>query len=122
MKGISLSVNLIVVLGIVVLVLAAVLAFFFSGSFGQISQAEAQRVFAAGCARYCEPNLYATFKNAYDASRNDPSFVNACVALKYGDKDHVNKCLGECSNCNLDVQEAEIQSGLENLNTMTTRG
>lgn len=109
------SLNLIVILAIAILALASLTAFFFSGSFGQISDAEAQRLFAGGCARYCQPDLYQTFKNAYIASKNDADFVKACERLQYGTKDHVNRCLDRCGNCFLNVTKSDIDSGYDNL-------
>ncbi len=115
MKGLSMSLNLIVIIAIAVLALVSLTAVFFSGSFGQISEAEAQRLFASGCARYCEPDFYGTFRNAYLASQNDPDFVRACERLQYGTKDRVNRCLDRCGNCFLNVTESDIERGYENL-------
>src|SRR3989338_1755987 len=111
MKGLALSLNVIIVVSIGVLTLVSVVAMFFTGTFGRISEADAQRIFSIGCARYCQPDLYETFVNAYDASQNDPNFVRACERLDYGDSDHVNRCLKRCSNCNLDVGEEDINRG-----------
>ena len=118
MKGVSMSVNIIIIIAVAVLVIASMAAFFLSSSFGGITEAEAQRVFAGGCARYCQPDLYQTFKNAYDASKNDPSFVAACTRLGYGP---INRCLDMCANCNLEVTENDLNQGLGNLDGQTTR-
>lgn len=122
MKGVSLSLNAIIVIAMGVVALVSIGFFLLSGSLGQISEAEAQRLFAGGCARYCQPDLYQTFRNAYLASQNDPQFVTACKRLKYGDEQHVNRCLERCSNCNLDVNENDINRGYDNLIALTERG
>jgi hypothetical protein len=69
-------------------------------------------------------NLYDTFKSAYDASKNDPAFISACVKLGYlePNSQYVNRCLSRCGNCNLDVNQNDLTSGLNNLDAMTTRG
>jgi hypothetical protein len=114
--------NLIIILAIGVTVLVALGAFFFSASFGGISEADAQRLFAVGCARYCQSDIYLTFSNAYTASRNDPQFVAACTRLGHGDQQHVNRCLESCGNCNLDISEGDVSQQLDTLNALTTRG
>lgn len=125
-KGISLPINVMIVVAIAVVAIVAIGAFFFSASFGTISDTEAQRVFSTGCARYCQSDLYSTFKGAYDASRSDPQFVAACTRLGYGDNLHVNRCLEACSNCNLDVTREEQEritiNNIDNLDALTTRG
>lgn len=121
-KGISLPMNVLIVVAIAVVAVVAIGAFFFSASFGTISDTEAQRVFGTGCVRYCHSDLYSTFKGAYDASRSDSQFVAACVKLGYGDSQHVNRCLEGCTNCNLIVTQDDINQGLDNLNALTTRG
>lgn len=118
-KGLAISLNVVIVLAITILVLASISAFFFTSSFGQISEAEAQRIFSSGCVRYCEPDLYKTFTNAYMASRNDPSFVMACERLGYGDASHVNRCLERCSNCNLNINEQDIGQQHDQLLALT---
>lgn len=119
MRGLAVSLNVIIVVAIGVLALASLSLFFFTGSFNQISEAEAQRLFSSGCARYCQSDLYETFRNAYVASQNDPDFVGACERLNYGDKAHVNRCFERCSNCNLDVNEGDISRGYDNLLALT---
>lgn len=114
-KGLAMSLNLIVIIAIAVLVLVSLTAVFFSGSFGQISEAEAQRIFSVGCSKYCEPDFYGTFRNAYLASQNDADFVRACERLQYGTKDHVNRCLDRCGNCFLNVTESDIERGYDDL-------
>ena len=121
-KGVSMPINLIVVIAIAVVVIVALGAFFFSASIGGISDAEAQRLFANGCTRYCQSDLHSTFQGAYTASQRDTQFVAACTKLKYGDQQHVNRCLESCSNCNLIITQNDINQGLDNLNTLTTRG
>lgn len=120
MKGLALSLNAVILVAIAALVLAAFGVFFISASGKGISETEAQRLFAGGCARYCESDLYSTFRNAYLASQNDPGFVAACTRLKYGPP--LNRCLERCSNCNLEVTEKDLERGLDNLNAMSSRG
>jgi len=122
MRGLALSLNMIIIVAIAVLTLASISIFFFSGSFGQISEAEAQRLFSSGCARYCQPDLYETFRNAYTASQNDHDFVSACERLGYGDGAHVNRCFERCSNCFLEVNQDDINRGYDNLIALTERG
>ncbi len=119
MKGLALSMNVMIVIAIGVLALASLAAVFFTSSFGQISETEARRVFSSGCARYCQPDLYETFKNAYAASKNDPGFLNACERLGYSDRDHVNRCFDKCANCNLDVNIEDINRGYDELVALT---
>lgn len=121
MKGLSLSLNAVIIVAIAMLALTSLGWLLLSGSFGQMSEADAQRVFSTGCARYCEPNLYQTFKNAYLASKNDKDFVAACKRLKYGDEQYVNRCFERCANCNLDVTEEDINRGYDNLIALTER-
>lgn len=120
MKGLSLSINVIIIIAIAVFVLAAVGVFFTSTFIGGISETEAQRLFANGCARYCQPSLYETFKNAYLASQNDQGFVSACSKLGYGPP--INRCFEKCSNCNLKVTENDIAGINDNNVAITTRG
>jgi len=120
-KGLAISLNVVIVVAIGLLTLASLSMFFFTGSFGQISEADAQRLFSSGCARYCQPDLYQTFRNAYTASQNDPDFVAACERLNYGDRDHVNRCFERCANCNLDVNENDINAEYDNLLALTER-
>ena len=122
MKSVSMSVNIIIIIAVAVLVIASMAAFFLSSSFGGITEAEAQRVFAGGCARYCQPDLYETFRNAYTASQNDHDFVSACERLGYGDGAHVNRCFERCSNCFLEVNQDDINRGYDNLIALTERG
>ena len=114
-KGLSMPLNLIVVIAIAVLALASLTAVFFSGSAGQISDAEAQRIFASGCSRYCIPDFYGTYRNAYVASQNDPDFIRACERLQYGAKEHLNRCFDRCGNCFLNVTESDLERGYEDL-------
>ena len=122
MKGISLPINIIIIVAIAVIALVSLGAFFFSASSGGISQTDAQRIFGTGCARYCQTDLYSTFKNAYDASRNDPQFVAACNSLGYGDQQHVNRCLEACTNCNLLVTETDQIQGQDKILIQINRG
>lgn len=121
-KGLAVSLNVVIIVAIGLLALVSISLFVFSGSLGQISDAEAQRLFSAGCARYCQPDLHETLRNAYVASQNDPNFVKACEKLRYGDAAHVNRCLERCSNCNLDVNDNDINGGFDNLLALTERG
>ena len=121
LKGFSLPLNAIIVIAIAAIALAVLGSIFISSSFGGISQADAQRLFAGGCARYCKPDLYQTFAAAYSASQNDPDFLKACTKLGYGDAQHANRCLERCGNCNINVTESDLNRGLDNLNSLTTR-
>ncbi len=115
----SLPVNALIVIAIAVVALVALGAFFFSASFDGISDAEAQRIFGLGCARYCKSDLYATFQNAYDASRNDPSFIAACTKLGYGPP--ISKCFEACYNCNLIITEDDLNQNYDTIVARTTR-
>ena len=121
-KGLAVSLNVVIVVAMGLLTIASLSVFFFSSSFSQISEADAQRIFSSGCARYCQPDLYQTFRNAYTASQNDENFVRACERLNYGDRNHVNRCFERCANCNLDVNEGDINTGYDNLLALTERG
>ena len=120
-KGMSMPVNVIIVVAIAVMALVALGSFFFLASSGSISDTDAQRVFGLGCAQYCKSDLYQTFQGAYTASQRDKQFVAACTKLGYGDKDHVNRCLQACVNCNLIVTENDLNQGYDNIVAETTR-
>lgn len=112
------SLNLVVIIAVAVLVLAALAAFFLTSSFGQISETEAQRLFAVGCTRYCEADLYGTFRNAYLSAQNDAGFIAACKRLGHGDQQWPNRCLGNCTNCYTKIEEGDLRTGLDNINAV----
>jgi len=122
MKGISLSLNAVVIIGIAVLVIAAMGLFFLSGSGSTISDAEAKRIFYSGCTQYCKADLYETFQGAYTAAYTNPQFIAACVKLGFGSQEFPNRCLENCPNCNLDVTGQDLNRGLDNINPLTSRG
>lgn len=119
-KGMSLPVNALIIIAIAVMALVALGAFFFSVSSGGISDTEAQRLFAVGCARYCKSELYATFQNAYDASKNDQPFIAACTKLGYAPP--ISKCFEACFNCNLIVTGNDLNQNYDTIVARTTRG
>lgn len=120
-KGFSLSLNAVILIAIAVLVLAALSVFFVTSSLGGLSETEAQRLFAVGCTRYCEADLYGTFRNAYLAAQNDAGFIAACKRLGHGDQQYPNRCLERCTNCFTTVEEEDLRTGLDNINAITGR-
>ncbi|MFA4819471.1 MAG: hypothetical protein WC613_00765 [Candidatus Aenigmatarchaeota archaeon] len=112
MKGISLPMNMIIVVTIAALVLVAFGAFFITTTGGGVSDAEAQRIFAGGCVQYCKPGLYETFTAAYTASQNDPNFIKACTKLGYGDGQNANRCLEKCPGCNVIVDQNDRDANI----------
>jgi hypothetical protein len=116
--------NMIVVVGIAVLAVAALGAFLLSGSLSNISTADAQRIFSSGCTWYCSSDLYGTLKNAYDASKNDKDFVSACLRLGFlsSSEQNMEQCFKNCGNCNLDIGRTDTVSGIDNMVAKTTRG
>lgn len=77
-KGISLPVSAVVILGLAVLVLAAVALLFLTTGGQQISKIEAERIFATKCQELCD--RFDSGKNIRTASllpQNDP-FLEAC--------------------------------------------
>ena len=121
-KGVSFSLNLVVILGISILVLVTLGLFFASSSFGQMSEADAQRIFSNGCARYCQSDLDATFDGIYNIEQNDPNFVSACLKLRYGDAVHISRCLEKCSNCNLNVNTNDLDRRMNNIDALLDNG
>ena len=113
MKGISLSINMIVLIVIAVVVIVALVTFFTSSTVVTISDINANTVFSNGCIKYCVSDLYGTLQNVYDASKNDPAFVAACTKLGYltAGPQYMNRCLDKCRNCDLSVKSQDTTNG-----------
>ena len=90
MKGISLPVNMIVILAIVILLLLVVGSFFMSGMAGSMSQADAIQAFSDGCRNYCGECTTISNMDEYhrnvpgaDITENQKKFIQACETLGY---------------------------------------
>jgi len=110
-KGLSLPINMVVIVGIVVLVLVVVGVFFLTSTGGQLSQAEAQQVFAQGCNTFCQSDpcgnafRISQYAKAYSSSTEfHHRFAQACAALSYAptadlNLDQAKQCLIACGSC-----------------------
>ena len=118
MKGISLPVNAVVVIGLAVLVLVAVAAFFTTGSGGQLSELDARREFTVGCQNFCEsaPENYAL---AARLPTEHKKFYAACQRL-YNVGDYPNRCLEQCG-CDMNMTEQDLQANRERLEMLADR-
>ncbi len=118
MKGISMPMNMMVIVAIAVLAVVAVGAFFMLSSGGTISDTQAYTTFSNGCSQYCKPTLYETFKSLQSEAKNNPAFASACIKLGYvqeGEENLEARCLLRCVGCNLDVDEEDLRGNLDEL-------
>ncbi len=94
MKGMELSLHVIVILALAIIVLVSVLFFVFSQSGEQISKTEANRIFQEKCSLYRSLNCDwgVTHREDFD------EFLKACQLL-YGRQNLAFSCLGKyCCN------------------------
>lgn len=118
MNGLSVSLNLIIVVAIAVLIIAVFSVLFINSSAGPISQTEAQSTVGSRCSSFCKPYIHDTFRNALIASRNDPNFMASCNVLGYPE---VIECIENICLCDVDVTEAEIGQMLDEALTISGR-
>ena len=115
MRGISLPVNLIVIIAVVILVLAVVGMFFFSTSNTQFGALDAEETFSQGCTAFCrDPCSAAVSLNAggaYGAGEIDEFhrlFGQACERLGHASDANTHEgaiaCLNACG-CETDCTE-----------------
>lgn len=131
-KGITLPINMIVILIVAVLVVAT-LVVYFSGVVGvSMSEAEARKLFNDGCLKYCSADTDGNYINAYrlvyDPDEQDRKFFNACDRLGYGTRagqpgrasDFPNRCLEFCGKnfCDMEVNLPEVSGTDEQLLAM----
>jgi len=115
-KGLSLPTNIIIIVIVVVLVLLMLGAFLLASTGSQSKSADANKVFAEGCLRYCTPSSEQNYLNAYEIKKNDKQFLDACVQLGYGSYDFPVQCLQQCG-CDLSITQDEINTRLQELVT-----
>jgi hypothetical protein len=122
MKGISLPINVIVIIGVVVLVLVAVGFFFLTSAGRQITATQAQAIFSDGCSTLCkEPatSSYLISEHGIGTEyRTDlhTKFAQACVALGYASSeamsaDEAKTCLAACDSCDMVWDNGPIEYG-----------
>jgi hypothetical protein len=94
-KGLSMPLTLIVVLILAVLVLTALLYFFFTQTGGEMSKAEANRIFYGECQKY--KNMQCAWSATYDPGFQ--KFLKACKFL-FGEERDAFSCLySMCADC-----------------------
>ena len=105
-KGITLPITAVVIMGIALIVVVAISAFFLSTGSFQISRAEAERIYRTKCLTYCD--AFDTVKNHETAAQlsSDPEFLAACSAKGIAWKDDNGEIPGRCLEacpCDLSV-------------------
>ena len=114
MIGISLPINVIVVIGLAVLVLAAVATFFVSTSGQQMSKVDAERIFQTKCTAYCDrTDISANYKLAAGLTEKD-EFIQACIAKGIDWQGIPARCLDACS-CPMSVSREQFNSNMNSL-------
>jgi len=104
MKGISLSINVVVGMIIVALVLVVVAFFFTTNTVTQMTAADATKIFIAACLELkcgtptdlCKENLAMSIMHGQDFKTD---FFKACNILYGGDESNAFLCFDICGNC-----------------------
>ena len=124
MKGISMSVNVVIVIVLAVVVISVIGVFFISNSFRTASDLNNQQVFAQGCVRYCRADTYGTYVALYDALKTDSEFVQVCTNMGFIEKGSIalQKCLKQCTNCDIDVTQLDASQVGNTAIALTGRG
>lgn len=110
MKGISLPINIVVIVAIVALVFAVIGYFFFSSTGTQLSRVELEKTFSEGCSSLCrDPCTSSYLISKYGETHGDRTafhtkFAEACYSLGYVanvhmEREQANTCLTACGSC-----------------------
>lgn len=122
-KGISLPINMIVIVALAVIVIVAVAVFFTSQTTREISRADALRIFGEGCQTLCTGDRESDLQMLIDLDLSlgggeenaHTEFVDACsIVTGLGDaRDHPLKCFEQC-NTGCDFG-GDLEGGLDDL-------
>jgi len=129
MKGISLPINVIVIIAVTVLVLVSVALFFSTQAVSGMTSTEAQGTFDRGCVSYCSgssdgfdtaANICGRQHIGLESNTASDKFLKACQTLGYVSQIEASefcyKCLESCANdCNLDTSPEQITQDIENI-------
>jgi len=112
-KGLELPIAAVVAVGIAVLVVAIVAMFFLSSGGGQISKADAERIFYSKCQSMCSPtDGLANRIAAAKLTATDP-FIKACQAIGMdlgpANADPISlRCVEQCSGCDVSLTPDQV--------------
>jgi len=118
-KGISLPINLIIVIVIAVFVLVYLSTFFLGLTGSQMSRAQAEEIYNIGCHQSCGATVDSYLEGyniAYATDERYNQFRDACITLGYIQQTSnepqelargVLTCLQTCGNCYLEQGDAE---------------
>jgi hypothetical protein len=118
MKGISLPINVIIVVAVAALVFAVIGFFFLTSTGGQISRTDAQAIFNDGCLTLCnDPCESSGILSRFGKGKRTElhtKFIKACVALGYApnetmDMYDADACLAACGSCTVDCVFSELE-------------
>ncbi|MFC2143247.1 hypothetical protein ACFLQN_02505 [Candidatus Aenigmatarchaeota archaeon] len=114
MKGLSLSINLVVIMIVVVIILVVLSTFFMSSLAPQISRLEAEQIFTEGCSNLCKDPCESWFHigvgiNNHETNDFHTKFREACVVLGFTQpvdsavsellRFQSEQCLESCGSC-----------------------
>jgi len=129
--GISVSINVIIILVISIIALLTLITFFISNFSGRMSEAEAIKIWSDGCNKYCSDpweGAYATgiIEDINELSGFEKKFNEACITLGYATKDgeayNTLPCLQRC-NCEPVTGGREgIEDNMEKVDNFIERG